>query len=54
MKRTIKLEMSEYKHRPGCSVLTEQEKKARLYALAEKLGVQIGGKDGRTERNSKR
>lgn len=35
-------------------VFTRQEKEARLYALAEKIGVKIGGMDhGLTERDSK-
>lgn len=40
----IKLNMEEYQKRKnfGRTSLTQQEKEARLYALAKKLNVQIG------------
>jgi len=44
-KETIKLNMTEYNLRKACgkSPLTQQEKIARLYRLADKLHVKIGG-----------
>lgn len=44
-KETIKLDMAEYNLRKSCgkSPLTQQEKIARLYKLADKLHVKIGG-----------
>lgn len=53
MKNRIKLDMESYetKKKPGRPIYTsiaEQEKIAKLYALAEKLHVKIGGDaDGR-------
>ena len=41
--KTIKLDMKNYT-RKRKSELTQQEKEARLYALAENLKVKIGGK----------
>lgn len=51
--KMIKLDMKNYtKHRK--SSLTQQEKEARIYALAEKLKVKIGGKEnGHAVRDSK-
>lgn len=44
--KSIKLNMTEYQQRKqlGRCTLSQQEKEARLYALAKKLGVKIGGK----------
>ncbi len=46
MRQSIKLSMTEYNIRKsyGKSPLTQQEKIARLYKLADKLHVKIGGK----------
>jgi hypothetical protein len=53
MKQTIKLDMKNY-NLPRKSCLTQSEKEARLYALAQKLRIKIGGSDsGLTERDSK-
>lgn len=47
MKNRIKLDMNEYEEkrpeRPVRSSISEQEKIAKLYALAEELHVKIGG-----------
>jgi hypothetical protein len=53
MKNRIKLDMNEYEEkrpeRPVRSSISEQEKIAKLYALAKKLHVKIGGDaDGRS------
>lgn len=49
MKNMIELDMEEYKNR-----YTKTEKIKRLYRLAEKLNVQIGGEeDGHSIRDSK-
>ena len=47
-KETIKLDMETYElpkkpGRPSSAALSQQEKIAKLYALAEKLHVKIGG-----------
>jgi len=48
MKNMIELDMEEYKNR-----YTKTEKIKRLYRLAEKLNVQIGGEeDGHTDGDS--
>ena len=45
MKQGIKLNMSEYTQRKqfGRTSLTQREKEARIYAMAKKLHVKIGG-----------
>lgn len=44
-RKSIKLNMTEYQQRKnfGRCALTQKEKEARLYALAKKLNVKIGG-----------
>ena len=42
MMKHIKLDMNDYRPRQRGSALTQQEKIARLYALADRLHVQIG------------
>ena len=41
----IKVNINTIPKTRGKTVLTDAEKQARLYALAEKLNVQIGGKE---------
>lgn len=52
MNKGIKLNMDDYKTRKrGKCALTEQEKLARLYAMADRLHVQIGIERNRYERD---
>ena len=44
---TLTTKEEQQKHSPGTSCLSQKEKEARLYALADELHVKIGGKHDR-------
>ena len=47
MKKTIKLDMNDFQQRKqyGRTPLTQKEKEARIYALADKMKIKIGDKN---------
>lgn len=44
---TLSTKAKQQKHIPGTCCLSQKEKEARLYALADALHVKIGGKNDR-------